>query len=136
MPNSRAGLGVVRILWIALGLSSTSSASMGPTNQTQFVVECTYVSRIVEDHFAQQQHFMYDLCSVGGNVSYAFTPGILHLVNLPGNSHLPGERLLLQVRNASVVDLEDWHHARRSLRIDQQTDHHAPMWHGSTDNAI
>lgn len=134
-PMGGVGLGA-RLLWIALGLSSaTSHASMGLTNQLQYVVECTYVSRMVEDHFAQQQHFMYDVCSVSGNATYAFAPGTLHIVNLPGDSHVPGERLLLLVRNASNADVNS-HRARRSLRADLQAELHAPMWRGSARGII
>ena len=128
-PMSRAVPLVLQLLIFILDLSSCGSIEVVPTNQSQHVVECTYVSRIVEDHFAQQQHFMYDLCSVDGNTSYAFAPDVLHLVNLPGDSHSPGERLLLHVRSATTKDLNA-HHSRR-LQHNEQPEVHAPMWHAS-----
>ena len=95
------------------------------------VVECTFVATIVEDHFVEQQHFMYGLCSLDGNASYAFGSGTLHLVNVHSEDHYPGERLVIRVRNATNQDLHEQHRMRRQLQVNPQPEPNAPMWHES-----
>lgn len=119
---------------IAAPLHSRAQApAPPPSNATSgFVVECTFVATICEDHFATQQHFRYGACSLDDNATAAsssFGARVIHLLNLHGDTVVPGERLRLQLRSATDRDLHAQGRARRMLQVTPQDEPHKPMWH-------
>ena len=106
---------------LALSLSSVNVPSV---ESTYGVVNCTFIATIGEDHFEQQQHFRYGTCALDGDVSYAFGPNAIYLVNIFGDQYERGEQLQVRLRKATNDDEKH----KRHRRLAQHPDPHTPMW--------